>query len=554
MSRRDSRKMQDLEAAAKAKAHVFLKVPSPIASNSNPAFPANLAPHSALHHSKSDSEVSQQRSFQDGDLLLVDSGRSSQGQNPRGDALNNNRNSYGGGGRDFLAEDPRRNSGTLHDLAAEVRVGSGGSDGQRQECSGDNRRSSGGSYGRLEFVTDSRRGSGEGSGRADSRRGSRGNAVRPEFIVDNRKSSGGSIGRQDFSVDNRRGSGGSSGNRSRSRCSECEADFTAYNRSSAVGDSEKGSASLSSRRGSQAGVGREAFAVDKRRDSQGLSRKEGVVPGSIRGSQGFRSKDSLAMESRRISQEEKAQAERKGGGGAAKNPNKDSGAARVAPGGQGVPPPVSRHLSDSSIDLSQRNYRYSDENITRVLDMLYLGNIKAAYCEPILCRLSIEGIVDLSSLRPFEVPPDKKSICPCTCPLQIAHHRSRLCINIGVTEGLDIAPYMSEVNRFIETLRRRKRNVLVHCYHGTNRGPAFVIQYLMCVHHLPLATSYAMVKAASKTKVALHRTFRVALQNLEKELWPCRPPSMMLEKSDVVTPPVAAAPKPAMPPTRSAWQ
>lgn len=57
----------------------------------------------------------------------------------------------------------------------------------------------------------------------------------------------------------------------------------------------------------------------------------------------------------------------------------------------------------------------------------------------------------------------------------------RLCINIGVTEGLDITPYMSDVNRFIETLRKRKRNVLVHCYHGSNRGPAFVIQYLMCV-------------------------------------------------------------------------
>ncbi|XP_047501817.1 uncharacterized protein LOC125047582 [Penaeus chinensis] len=405
---------------------------------------------------------------------------------------------------------------------------------------------------------DTRRGSGEGSSRTeyDNRRGSRGSAVRPEFIVNSRKSSGGSIGRQEFSIDYRRGSGGSSGNRSRSRCSEGEVDFTAYNRSSAVSDSEKGSASLSSKRGSQVAVGREAVAVDMRRDSQGLSRKESVVAGSIRGSQGFRSKETSAMGSRRVSQEEKekAQPEWKGSGGAAQNLKYDGDTVKEGAGEQGAPPPVSRHLSDSSIDLTQRNYRYSDENITRVLDMLYLGNIKAAYCEPILCRLSIEGIVDLSSLRPFEVPAEKKSICPCTCPLQIAHHRSRLCINIGVTEGLDITPYMSEVNRFIETLRRRKRNVLVHCYHGSNRGPAFVIQYLMCVHHLPLATSYALVKAASKTKVVLHRTFRVALQNLEKELWPCRPPSMLFEKSDVVTPPVVAAPKPAMPPTRSAWQ
>ncbi|XP_042876939.1 uncharacterized protein LOC122256374 [Penaeus japonicus] len=510
-----------------------IAVSTPVACNTNRAFPANLKPHIALHYSKSDSEVvSQQRSAQDGEALKVDSGRPPQGQNQVGDPKGDNRRSSygGGGGRDFHGnyDHARRNSRNLHDLAAENRIGSGGGTGQRQDFVSDSRLSSGGSYGRSEFVAETRRGSGGSNGKAESgnRRGSRGSVVRPEFVVDSRKSSG-----------------GSNGNRSRSRCSEGEADSTARGWSNVLGGTEKGSASVSSRRGSQAGVGR---------DCQGVIRKEGTAAGNTRGSQGLRSKEASAAESRRISQEEKMQSERKGSGNAP--PNKDSGAARGGAEGQGVPPPVSRHLSDSSIDLSQRNYRYSDENITRVLDMLYLGNIKAAYCEPILCRLSIEGIVDFSSLRPFAVPAEKKSICPCTCPLQIAHHRSRLCINIGITEGLDITSYMSEVNRFIESFRRRKMNVLVHCYHGTNRAPAFIIQYLMCVHHLPLATSYALVKAASKTKVDLHRTFRVALQNLEKELWPCRPPSMLFEESDAIKSPLSAVSKPAIPPTRSAWQ
>ena len=54
----------------------------------------------------------------------------------------------------------------------------------------------------------------------------------------------------------------------------------------------------------------------------------------------------------------------------------------------------------------------------------------AAYCEPILCRLDIECVVDLSNLMPAEVPPNKKSICPCTCDQETVHQRSKYVLKV----------------------------------------------------------------------------------------------------------------------------
>lgn len=57
-----------------------------------------------------------------------------------------------------------------------------------------------------------------------------------------------------------------------------------------------------------------------------------------------------------------------------------------------------------------------------------MGNIEAAYSEPLLCRYRIESMVDVSALHPNQVDRQRKSICPCTCPLQIAHSRARLTV------------------------------------------------------------------------------------------------------------------------------
>ncbi|KAK8394037.1 hypothetical protein O3P69_006315 [Scylla paramamosain] len=75
--------------------------------------------------------------------------------------------------------------------------------------------------------------------------------------------------------------------------------------------------------------------------------------------------------------------------------------------------------------VPRRNLVYRDDNIAYVVEGLYLGNITAAYSQPLLCRLDVQCVVDLSGTRPTQVPADKKSICPCTCPLTTPHHRSR---------------------------------------------------------------------------------------------------------------------------------
>ncbi|KAK2712086.1 hypothetical protein QYM36_010944, partial [Artemia franciscana] len=114
-----------------------------------------------------------------------------------------------------------------------------------------------------------------------------------------------------------------------------------------------------------------------------------------------------------------------------------------------------------------------------VIEFLYIGSIEAAYCEPILCRLNIKRVVDISGLHPNQVPREKKTHCPCTCPLETAHHRQRLFISVVNSEEEDVRPYFTEFNKFIQAGIAQKQNILVHDVNCASRGPTFVIQYLI---------------------------------------------------------------------------
>ena len=63
-----------------------------------------------------------------------------------------------------------------------------------------------------------------------------------------------------------------------------------------------------------------------------------------------------------------------------------------------------------------------------VAEYLFLGNVEAAYSEPLLCRYRIASLVDVSALHPNQIGRQRRSICPCTCPLQTAHCRAKLTV------------------------------------------------------------------------------------------------------------------------------
>ncbi|XP_068224692.1 MAP kinase phosphatase with leucine-rich repeats protein 1-like [Palaemon carinicauda] len=177
----------------------------------------------------------------------------------------------------------------------------------------------------------------------------------------------------------------------------------------------------------------------------------------------------------------------------------------------------SRHLSDTQIVNVQRSPHFLDGNICQVIDGLFLGNIKAAYSEPLLCRLNIECVVDLSNVMPTQVPSASKSICPCTCALETAHLRTRLCINIPNSEDIDIAQYMDDVNSFIEGSRKHCKNVLVHSYEGKSRAPAVIILYLMTMYGMSFSKALSLVKSGC-LEVSLNTGFQRTLQNLDRRL------------------------------------
>ncbi|XP_071534087.1 dual specificity protein phosphatase 4-like [Panulirus ornatus] len=183
---------------------------------------------------------------------------------------------------------------------------------------------------------------------------------------------------------------------------------------------------------------------------------------------------------------------------------------------RGPPTPISK-------PLRQRGPVYSDANVSYVMSDLYVGNLRAAYCDPVLCRLNIQCVVDLSNLLPSQVPPTHRSMCPCPCDLTTVHHRSRLCINIPDSEDTDLTQFMTEVNRFLEGARRSARGVLVHSYHGRSRAPAVIIQYLMTVHSMRLKKAFSLVQTAHGP-LAINKGFLKTLQQLEDHLWPGETP------------------------------
>lgn len=195
-----------------------------------------------------------------------------------------------------------------------------------------------------------------------------------------------------------------------------------------------------------------------------------------------------------------------------------------------------RSSHNSFQDMSERKYQelarrkfYRDECCSQVLDFLFVGNIEAAYNEHLLCKLSIESIVDISNLEPHQIPRHRKSDCPCTCSLETSHPRARLWLGVNDSENTDMMPYFEDISIFIEAARRKDKNVLVHSLDGNSRAMCAVIQYLMKYHDMNLKRAYNLLRRRWPT-MNMNQRFQRTLEVWERRLLPGVQPSLTFEE------------------------
>ena len=165
----------------------------------------------------------------------------------------------------------------------------------------------------------------------------------------------------------------------------------------------------------------------------------------------------------------------------------------------------------------QSGVYYRDGYLSQILDFLFVGNVESAYHERLLCKLKIEGMVDVSCVSPDDVPAHKKKECPCTCPLDTRHLRPSLRINLNNIEMEDMYEYFEEINRFIEGFRKSGKRVLVYCIFGKCQAPAIIIQYIMTYRNLNLRKTFDLVKN-HRPEIQLNEMFQTALKRVERRL------------------------------------
>ncbi|XP_055335139.1 uncharacterized protein LOC129586138 [Paramacrobiotus metropolitanus] len=177
-------------------------------------------------------------------------------------------------------------------------------------------------------------------------------------------------------------------------------------------------------------------------------------------------------------------------------------------------PPLKIWTEEALLQFGQTAYH--DENLSQITDYLYIGDIYAANNDHLMCRLNIDAIVDMSNLRPADVRKLKACHIPCTCPISTNHQRAKLILGVKNQESEDIHLYFDEINRFIESIRRSGRKVLVHSVRGQGRSAVAVIQYLMQVHRLNMQAAFRVTKLARVLKI--NPGFRETLEFLESQL------------------------------------
>lgn len=184
---------------------------------------------------------------------------------------------------------------------------------------------------------------------------------------------------------------------------------------------------------------------------------------------------------------------------------------------------LSKVVPEIRIDVSptgSMKVPYKDQNVAEVLDFLFLGDIEAANREPLLCRLSIDYMVDLSNLTPQQMRRRVKlKDCPCLCPSERKHSPIRLTILIDEAFTEDVEQYFEEINTLIEGARKTGNKVLVFCVNGHTVSPTLVIQYLMKTLNWTLNQAFNFVNSRQEG-IQIPSGFQRALVKLERRLMP----------------------------------
>lgn len=166
---------------------------------------------------------------------------------------------------------------------------------------------------------------------------------------------------------------------------------------------------------------------------------------------------------------------------------------------------------------NQTDRLYQDENISQILSFLFVGNIKSAYNEWLLCRLGISSIVDLSNPSKKDLAAYKHNYYPCVCMSSHGHSRARLQIDIQDSPKENISAYFRDINIFIEGARKKDKKVLINSYYGTSRGPAVVMQYLMSYGGHSFSVARDLV-SRQRPETKINEGFEATLKKLETSL------------------------------------
>ncbi|KAL8169967.1 UNVERIFIED_CONTAM: hypothetical protein K2H54_060786 [Gekko kuhli] len=161
---------------------------------------------------------------------------------------------------------------------------------------------------------------------------------------------------------------------------------------------------------------------------------------------------------------------------------------------------------------------FSEPVIARVMDGIYVGNLRAAYSGQVLCKNNIDSLIDMSSLPRDRSP----TFIPCTCGRGPRHSWPRLKVQIQGSLEEECSslqqPGFWDINECIEASLEKRKRVLIHCGDGYSLAPTCVIQYLMVKHDMRLLPAYEFVRA--RYPLNIRGRHQDLLVGLERSLWP----------------------------------
>ena len=129
---------------------------------------------------------------------------------------------------------------------------------------------------------------------------------------------------------------------------------------------------------------------------------------------------------------------------------------------------------------------------------LYIGSIELAYSEPLLCKLKISSVVDVSGLDPGQVSTSKKCMIPCLCTSSTSHKPAILRMSLDQHCSQSLKQSFKTINKFVHASLDHGKKVAIVCYNGNNLSAATAIQYHLQNHHLGLNS--LLMKISQKNK------------------------------------------------------